>query len=124
MYLIGRMAAERGPGEFGVPDFNLDSDRGYAWHCWDWDRSGKTCVPDINAGRRRGLQLSPAVHVVHSSSTPTTTSLRSPAAGTTSRRDLNVHYVPGPNPGTCIETEPHHPNTDPQWRERLDHKEG
>ena len=38
MYLIGRMAAERGPGEFGVPDFNLDSDRGYAWHCWDWDR--------------------------------------------------------------------------------------
>ena len=24
--------------ELGVPDFNLDADRGYAWHCWDWDR--------------------------------------------------------------------------------------
>jgi hypothetical protein len=21
-----------------LPDFNLDSDRGYAWHCWDWER--------------------------------------------------------------------------------------
>ena len=37
-YLIGRMVAERGKPEFGVPDFNLDSDRGYAWQCWDWDR--------------------------------------------------------------------------------------
>jgi len=37
-YLVGRMVAERGRPEFGVPDFNLDSDRGYAWHCWDWDR--------------------------------------------------------------------------------------
>ena len=34
--------------DFGVPDFNLDSDRGYAWHCWDWDRSDIPCVPDIN----------------------------------------------------------------------------
>jgi hypothetical protein len=37
-YLVGRMVAERGNVEFGVPDFNLDSDRGYAWHCWDYDR--------------------------------------------------------------------------------------
>jgi hypothetical protein len=21
-----------------VPNFNLDSDRGYGWHCWDWER--------------------------------------------------------------------------------------
>jgi hypothetical protein len=38
VYLIGRMIAERGNVEFGVPDFNLDSDRGYAWRCWDFDR--------------------------------------------------------------------------------------
>ena len=38
VYLVGRMVAERGNDEFGVPDFNLDSDRGYAWKCWDWDR--------------------------------------------------------------------------------------
>ena len=37
-YLVGRMAGERQNPEFTVPDFNLDSDRGYAWHCWDWDR--------------------------------------------------------------------------------------
>src|SRR5262249_45491328 len=38
VYLVGRMVAERANEEFGVPDFNLDSDRGYAWRCWDWDR--------------------------------------------------------------------------------------
>ena len=37
-YLVGRMAGERGQAELTIPDFNLDSDRGYAWHCWDWDR--------------------------------------------------------------------------------------
>jgi hypothetical protein len=38
VYLVGRMVAERANDEFGVSDFNLDSDRGYAWKCWDWDR--------------------------------------------------------------------------------------
>jgi len=38
VYLIGRMVAEHANPEFGVPDFNLDSDRGYGWKCWDWDR--------------------------------------------------------------------------------------
>jgi hypothetical protein len=38
IYLVGRMVNERSETEFNVPDFNLDSDRGYAWHCWDWDR--------------------------------------------------------------------------------------
>jgi hypothetical protein len=28
-----------------IPDFNLDSDRGYAWHCWDWERHAR---PDAN----------------------------------------------------------------------------
>lgn len=45
LYLVGRMVQERGQSQFGVPDFNLDSDRGYAWHCWDWDRH--------NLGRHR-----------------------------------------------------------------------
>jgi hypothetical protein len=38
VYLVGRMVGEHTNEEFGVPDFNLDSDRGYAWKCWDWDR--------------------------------------------------------------------------------------
>jgi hypothetical protein len=65
VYLVGRMAAERANPEFGVPDFNLDSDRGYAWKCWDWDRHNRgpltpssadppergawECVPDFIA---------------------------------------------------------------------------
>ena len=38
VYLFGKMAADIDRDEFSVPDFNLDSDRGYAWKCWDWDR--------------------------------------------------------------------------------------
>lgn len=38
LYLVGRMSRDRALAELRVPDFNLDSDRGYAWHCWDWDR--------------------------------------------------------------------------------------
>ena len=42
---------EQGEGE-GVPivDWNLDADRGYGYHCWDWDRwtdgSGRTAKDD------------------------------------------------------------------------------
>jgi hypothetical protein len=60
MYLVGRMVAEHANAQFGVPDFNLDSDRGYAWKCWDWGRHSPgtptprpgdpgewVCVPDF-----------------------------------------------------------------------------
>ena len=33
VYLAAALAADR-----DLPDFNLDADRGYAYHCWDWDR--------------------------------------------------------------------------------------
>jgi hypothetical protein len=49
LYLVGRMSAEHANSDFGVPDFNLDSDRGYAWHVWDWDRHAERqwiCTPD------------------------------------------------------------------------------
>jgi hypothetical protein len=61
-YLVGCILRDRGKVELGVPDFNLDSDRGYAWKCWDWDRhnlgrdpqqpalAGEwECVPDFTA---------------------------------------------------------------------------
>ena len=38
VYLIGALT-NTAPGASIPPDFNLDSDRGYAYHCWDWDRS-------------------------------------------------------------------------------------
>jgi hypothetical protein len=56
LYLVGYMVVPDGPDEFRVPDFNLDSDRGYGWLCWDWDRHhlGPTreweCVPPIDKG--------------------------------------------------------------------------
>ncbi len=48
LYLVSRMVDERDKPVFEVPDFNLDSDRGYAWHCWDWDRHtlGRDADPD------------------------------------------------------------------------------
>jgi hypothetical protein len=43
LYLIGKFTS----GET-IPDFNLDSDRGYAYHCWDWNRNeSKQITPDI-----------------------------------------------------------------------------
>ena len=37
-YLVSCMLRDHDSTEFGVPDFNLDADRGYAWKCWDWNR--------------------------------------------------------------------------------------
>ncbi|MDA8437770.1 MAG: zinc dependent phospholipase C family protein [Propionibacterium sp.] len=30
-----------------MPDFNLDADRGYGYHCWDWNRSDQRTVPKV-----------------------------------------------------------------------------
>jgi hypothetical protein len=52
LYLIGRMMTGK-PGDFVVPDFNLDADRGYGWRCWDWDRHSEgpkqewKCAPSL-----------------------------------------------------------------------------
>jgi hypothetical protein len=44
-YLIGRLRAGSPYGStFGV-DYNMDSDRGYAYQCWDWNRDPSTSVP-------------------------------------------------------------------------------
>jgi hypothetical protein len=34
VYLTGRLLDD----QISLPDFNLDSDRGYGYHCWDWNR--------------------------------------------------------------------------------------
>lgn len=39
LYLVAKMTAG-----VDVPDFNLDSDRGYGWRCWDWDRHSPELV--------------------------------------------------------------------------------
>ncbi|MGW6737579.1 zinc dependent phospholipase C family protein [Streptomyces sp. NPDC055013] len=40
LYLISRLARDE-----RVPSFNLDSDRAYAWQCWDWTRHRPTVDP-------------------------------------------------------------------------------
>jgi hypothetical protein len=50
-YLVVRYEAARADTESPVPDFNLDSDRGYAWHAWDWERHARGAVG--GGGRRR-----------------------------------------------------------------------
>ncbi|WP_345800297.1 zinc dependent phospholipase C family protein [Microbacterium sp. AZCO] len=120
VYLVGRMAADAAAGaaEYSVPDFNLDSDRGYAWHTWDWDRSKSTAVPDINAVGSEDYSYplpctSPQLfHADHDFPAQ-------PNRWYVEAQDLNVHYVPGKGPDTCIKQGSHDPNTDPKWRERL-----
>jgi hypothetical protein len=41
LYLIARLTAGQ-----SIPGFNLDSDRGYGWQCWDWSRHAPTPAPD------------------------------------------------------------------------------
>ena len=69
------MRRDHDQSEFGVPDFNLDADRGYAWKCWDWNRHNLGRDPSdpnargdlgVRAGLHRhravGLQLRAALH--------------------------------------------------------------
>lgn len=132
VYLVGRMASEVGNAGFSVADFNLDSDRGYAWHCWDWDRhqlerpapgvrGAWECIPDINpVGAEDYAYPQPCTspqffHADHDN--PLT-----PKAWYDERLDLGVHYLPGRN-DTCVPRRPHRPNFDPEWKARIDHRE-
>jgi hypothetical protein len=38
LHIIGALAAARRADECPLPDMNLDSDRGYGSHAWDWVR--------------------------------------------------------------------------------------
>ncbi len=123
LYLVGRMAKDVGNTAFGVPDFNLDSDRGYAWHCWDWDRSDIPCVPDINPafGEDYGYPkpcTSPQLfHADHDCPSL-------PNRWYEESVDLAVHYLPGKGPDTCKPGQPHDLNTDPTWLDRARHGKG
>jgi hypothetical protein len=123
LYLVGRMAKEVGNKDFGVPDFNLDSDRGYAWHCWDWDRSDVPCLPDINPafGENYGYPkpcTSPQLfHADHDCPAQ-------PNRWYEESVDLAVHYLPGQGPNTCKPSQPHDLNTDTTWLDRARHGKG
>jgi hypothetical protein len=44
-YVVSRLTA--GQQGTAMPDFNLDADRGYGYHCWDFNRSKDTTVPKV-----------------------------------------------------------------------------
>jgi hypothetical protein len=44
LYVVGKLVAAN---ENDYPDFNLDADRGYGYHCWDWNRSDQPMVPKV-----------------------------------------------------------------------------
>ena len=123
VYLVGRMANEVGRAEFGVPDFNLDADRGYAWHCWDWDRGTAVCVPDITPAfgedyaYRQPCTSPQQFHADHDLPA-------NPGLWYVETDDLAVHYLPGDGPATCLPPSTHDPVTDPKWRDRIKHGKG
>ncbi len=118
LYLVGRMAAESGKPELSVPDFNLDSDRGYAWHCWDWNRSTVPCVPDITPvgaedyGYRMPCTSPQLFHADHDCPTH-------PGRWYVETHDLDVHYLPGAGPRRCGKPSEHEPVTDLEWQRHL-----
>ncbi|MDR6970222.1 hypothetical protein [Leifsonia shinshuensis] len=138
-YLVTIMAGEPGD-EFPQSDFNLDSDRGYAWHCWDFDRHGlgrdaahptrgeweyatdttgfaytQPCTPP------QFLHPDTDAPPFVAGDPPAETRLYDPT------RDLAVHYLtrdvvppPGPQtPDACLPSKPHEPFTDHEWRRWL-----
>jgi hypothetical protein len=44
-YVVARLTA--GAAGKPMPDFNLDADRGYGYHCWDWNRSDEETTPKV-----------------------------------------------------------------------------
>ena len=54
VYLIGKIIDGN-----KVPDFNLDADRGYGYHCWDWNRHSeneKIITPDITGNNASDIK--------------------------------------------------------------------
>jgi hypothetical protein len=136
VYLIGRMVAERGNDEFGVPDFNLDSDRGYAWHCWDFDRHKGgvwVCMPDFIPTDQSDFhyqQPCTPPHFFHADRDNRHESVLQPNGQPVETQwynpkfDLRVHYLsravepdpPPDGPDPCESPEPSAPPAgDPDW---------
>ena len=105
VYLVGRLTNPDLKASV-PPDFNLDSDRGYAYHCWDWKRTGTT--PDIVSPDFCPADLSPGTTVRFDFPQPCTVPQgfcnwtvppRMPNYdGTTPRQ---IFYLDGPVPGFC-----------------------
>ncbi len=86
-------------------DWNLDADRGYGYHCWDWNRMTSQTAPDPN-GHRFGV---PCVWPPQSADDQAV-----PGAKVDPTLPLQLHWKSGPDPG-CAQGGP--PNTGPNRRD-------
>jgi hypothetical protein len=89
------VAAKLAGGE-KMPDFNLDSDRGYGYHTWDWTRADSTSapiVPDITSdstfNQRYGFQQP---------CTPPQGYCQPGGPLYSALNDLSIHYLSTPDP--------------------------
>jgi hypothetical protein len=99
-YLIWQLTRSEGPdGDSSkITDWNLDADRGYAWHCWDWNRfpeNGRTFVD--SEGNQVAWPCTLPSQFAPAESEPE--ERHDPA------RPLAVHYAAQPDPG-CGEHDP------------------
>jgi hypothetical protein len=111
IYLIGQLASGAGARDCPVPDFNLDADRGYGYHCWDWNRTESQapdllCTPDLNTDAAENTRFTfhqPCTVPEHYDTvmydkTPTK------HAGYAPGTNLAIHYLDPsapPPPGSC-----------------------
>jgi len=94
MWLLTRDEKQR-EGTVKITDWNLDSDRGYGYHCWDWNRHhGDPSYPP-QPDPEGNLYDQPCVWPEQADHS------EAPAAPDPVPTDipLRVHWVPGPDPG-------------------------
>jgi hypothetical protein len=89
-FLIWQLAR---PQVEGVPDWNLDADRGYGYKCWDWNRHAKD---------------HPEEHVLtdaegHPYIAPCTTPPQAEDGKYDPRQPLKIHYLDQDDPGCDVE---------------------
>jgi hypothetical protein len=107
LHLIGALAAGAGAASCPVPDFNLDSDRGYASHCWDWDRHREADGPNFVANAH--ITGNPAEDLRYLFEQPCTVpegyqaSWSPDNANYDPQQALLIHYLDdaAPKPGPC-----------------------
>lgn len=129
-YLVGCMLRDRGRGEFGVPDFNLDADRGYAWKTWDWDRHAAdraewTCRPDLSPTPQADFTYRQPCTVPQFFHANIDNPAQTDATGAPLDSQwydpgklLHVHYLPLA-PRDCSPSEDTDPVTGLDWKRRL-----
>lgn len=139
IYLVGRMLAT---GQKAPPDFNLDSDRGYAWQCWDWERHTPDepwkCVPDFTETPQADFSYAQPCtppqffHADHDNPHQTAAGAPLDSQWYDPHRDLGVHYLSGgieppPTPvgdDPCQQGKPRDLIFGLDWKEALHKRDG